>query len=213
MTRLPRNAAYLEEGSKRVFAGSTEWPGWSRGAKTAEAALSALTEYAPRYGLVAALAVIDFEESWFQEWKVVETVTGSGATDFGIPEQVVSSDRRALTGATAGKWARLLGASWQHFDDIAATAPSSLRKGPRGGGRDRDAVRLHVLEAEESYGATIGISRQLDAPDRRAEMIAMVEAGSSGEPIAGKRWPLRYAVRRIVWHVLDHAWEVEDRSK
>jgi hypothetical protein len=163
--------------------------------------------------MVAALAAVDFEESWFKNWKVVETVTGSGATDFGIPEQVISSDRRALTGPTAKKWGRLLAASWQHFDDIAANAPSSLRKGPRGGGRDRDAVRLHVLEAEESYGVTIGISRQLDGHDRRGKMIAMVETGSGGEPLAGKKWPLRYAVRRIVWHVLDHAWEIEDRSK
>jgi hypothetical protein len=163
--------------------------------------------------VVAALAAVDFEKSWFEKWQVVETVTGSGATDFGVPERVVSSDRRALTGATAGKWARLLGSSWQHFDDIAATAPSSLRKGPRGGGRDRDAVRLHVLEAEESYGASIGISRKLDAHDRRAEMIAMVETGSGGEPVGGMKWPLRYAVRRIIWHVLDHAWEIEDRSK
>ena len=25
-------------------------------------------------------------------------------------------------------------------------------------------------------------------------------------------WPTRYAARRIAWHVLDHAWEIEDRS-
>jgi hypothetical protein len=25
-------------------------------------------------------------------------------------------------------------------------------------------------------------------------------------------WPVRYAVRRFAWHVLDHAWEIEDRS-
>ncbi|MGH8958546.1 MAG: hypothetical protein ACRDVK_07705, partial [Acidimicrobiia bacterium] len=207
-----RNAAYLEKGPRRIFAGSTEWPGWSRGAKTAEAALTALTEYSSRYGQVAALARVEFDEAWFGEWKVVETVRGSGATDFGVPEQVVSSDRRALTGATARKWASLLAASWQHFDDIAGIAPAVLRKGPRGGGRDREAVRLHVEEAEESYGATIGLSRKLDAQERRAEMIGMVEAGSRGEPMAGKKWPLRYAVRRIVWHVLDHAWEIEDRA-
>ena len=35
---------------------------------------------------------------------------------------------------------------------------------------------------------------------------------SDGSPIAGKRWPLRYAARRIAWHALDHAWEIEDRS-
>ena len=213
MTRLPRNAAYLEHGPRRVFAGSTEWPGWSRGAKDDGAALAALTAYAPRYGEVAARAGVEFDESWFREWKVVETVAGSGATDFGVPERVVAGDRRSLTGATATKWARLLEASWHHFEGIVATAPASLRKGPRGGGRDRDAVRAHVEEAEESYGVNMGISRKLDPEARRAEMLDLVVAGGRGEPIPGKKWPLRYAVRRIVWHVLDHAWEIEDRSK
>ena len=32
--------------------------------------------------------------------------------------------------------------------------------------------------------------------------------GGSGEV----KWPWRYVVRRIAWHVLDHAWEIEDRS-
>lgn len=213
MTRLPRNAAYLEKGPRRVFAGSTEWPGWSRGAKDDEAALAALTAYSFRYGEVAALAAVDFEASWFREWRVVETVIGSGATDFGVPERVVSADRRALSGATAAKWASLLEASWHYFEEIAAAAPASLRKGPRGGGRDRDAVRAHVEEAEESYGVNMGISRKLDSDARRAAMLGMVAAGGSGDPIQGKRWPLRYAVRRIIWHVLDHAWEIEDRSK
>jgi hypothetical protein len=26
------------------------------------------------------------------------------------------------------------------------------------------------------------------------------------------RWPLPYLVRRTAWHVLDHAWEVEDKG-
>jgi hypothetical protein len=26
-------------------------------------------------------------------------------------------------------------------------------------------------------------------------------------------WLPRYAARRIAWHVLDHAWEIEDRSE
>jgi len=34
-----------------------------------------------------------------------------------------------------------------------------------------------------------------------------------GGPIGGARgWPARYAVRRIVWHVLDHAWEIQDKT-
>jgi len=30
-------------------------------------------------------------------------------------------------------------------------------------------------------------------------------------PRGGKRWLPRYFVRRVAWHVLDHAWEIEDR--
>lgn len=26
-------------------------------------------------------------------------------------------------------------------------------------------------------------------------------------------WPARYAARRIAWHALDHAWEIEDRTE
>ena len=26
------------------------------------------------------------------------------------------------------------------------------------------------------------------------------------------KWPVRYLIRRMAWHVLDHAWEIEDRS-
>ncbi len=31
-------------------------------------------------------------------------------------------------------------------------------------------------------------------------------------PRGGVRWKPRYFVRRVVWHALDHAWEIEDRS-
>jgi hypothetical protein len=31
-------------------------------------------------------------------------------------------------------------------------------------------------------------------------------------PLVDKGWPVRYVIRRVVWHVLDHTWEIEDRS-
>jgi hypothetical protein len=54
-------------------------------------------------------------------------------------------------------------------------------------------------------------------------LLDVLGASSSGEPLKekgpeaplkapGKRWPPRYAARRIAWHVLDHAWEIEDRT-
>jgi hypothetical protein len=30
-------------------------------------------------------------------------------------------------------------------------------------------------------------------------------------PRGGSRWTPRYFVRRAAWHILDHAWEIEDR--
>ena len=35
---------------------------------------------------------------------------------------------------------------------------------------------------------------------------------SDGWPLADRKWPPRYAARRIAWHALDHAWEMEDRT-
>jgi hypothetical protein len=35
---------------------------------------------------------------------------------------------------------------------------------------------------------------------------------SNGKPLVEKGWPQRYAARRIAWHALDHAWEIEDKS-
>jgi hypothetical protein len=32
-------------------------------------------------------------------------------------------------------------------------------------------------------------------------------------PVAQAKWPPAYAARRIAWHALDHAWEIEDRSE
>ena len=41
------------------------------------------------------------------------------------------------------------------------------------------------------------------------ETLGRASAGAA--PLPGG-WPVRYAFRRIAWHVLDHAWEIEDKS-
>jgi hypothetical protein len=105
------------------------------------------------------------------------------------------------------------------FDQVAAAAPAELRKGPRGGGRDRDKMVDHVLGAEAGYARKLGVKRPQPAIDDRAAIAALREAllevlraPSDGSPPVPKGWPPRYAARRIAWHVLDHAWEMQDRS-
>ncbi|HET6213465.1 MAG TPA: hypothetical protein VFE14_11405, partial [Micromonosporaceae bacterium] len=46
----------------------------------------------------------------------------------------------------------------------------------------------------------------------REAIVAALSRPSDGGPVVERGWPARYAARRIAWHVLDHAWEIEDKS-
>lgn len=209
-------AAYLEAGAKRVFACALDWPGWCRSGKTEEQALAALAAYAPRYAPVAAHARIRFPAA-AKDLQVVERLKGTATTDFGAPDREATSDRKPLTRQEADRLAALLSAAWAIFDRVLARAPAELRKGPRGGGRDRDAIRDHVMGAEAAYARKQGIRLPPgnDAAGVAAMRKAILESLKSAvgpQKVAERAWPARYATRRAAWHVLDHAWEIEDRS-
>ncbi len=190
---------YLEQGRTWTFAVALDWPGWARRGKGDEAALEELAAYADRY----ALAVQGFS---YDELHVVGTVPGSATTDFGAPDARGPWDEEPVDAALL---ADRLEDCWAALDRAVAAATPELRKGPRGGGRDRDAVAAHVQEAERSYGRKLGVAVPPRTPwdQQRQAFSAAVRAGA---PAA--TWPLGYAVRRFAWHVLDHAWEVEDKS-
>ena len=210
---------YLEVGSKRVFACALAWPGWCRSGKTEELALEALADYVPRYKVVAERARIAFPTTAGDKLRVIERLRGSGTTDFGAPGESASSDDDPVSGAEAKRLAKLVTASWAVLDQAAADAPAELRKGPRGGGRDRDKIVDHVLGAEAAYARKIGVKHRQPAIDDKAAVkalrdaiVAVLGAPWDGTPPAPKGWPPRYAARRFAWHVLDHAWEIQDRS-
>jgi len=194
----------LETGKTWVFASALDWPGWSRRGKGEDAALETLAAYADRYALVAGDGFVPGELS------VVERVPGNVTTDFGAPDARSRSDYEPLDPAEADRLATLLESCWHRFDDVVATAPERLRKGPRGGGRDRDAIVDHVREAERNYGRSIGVK----VPPRTswAEQRVTI-AAALRSPAPQTAWPIRYAARRIAWHVLDHAWEIEDKTE
>jgi hypothetical protein len=211
---------YLEAGHTRVFACSLDWPGWCRRAKTDQEALDALAEYARRYGVVAKRGGARFPAGVLS-FDVVERMPWRGGkafspVDFGALGSAAQRDSEPLTAAQAKRLAALLDAAWGVLDDVVAGAPAELQKGPRGGGRDRDAVFAHVVAAETSYARKLGI-RHKEPQDRegiaalRAGIVAAISAARAGTS-AEKGWLPRYAARRIAWHVLDHAWEIEDRS-
>jgi hypothetical protein len=67
---------------KKVVAVAPDWPGLSRGAKTAEAAIDRLRSYLPRYAPVATLAGMDAEFAPIATVDVVERYPGTSSTDF-----------------------------------------------------------------------------------------------------------------------------------
>src|ERR1035438_3321872 len=141
---------YLEVGRKRVFASAIDWPGWSRTAESPELAIEALAEYASRYRPVAVHAGLALPAEPIS-FEVVEWVAGTATTDFGAPDRPAGSDAAPISPAEGARLAALVAASWQLLDEVVASAPAELRKGPRGGGRDRDAIVEHVVAAEAAY--------------------------------------------------------------
>ena len=192
---------YLEEGKKNVFAVALDWPGWCRHGGSAEQALATLEEYRRRYAAVVGA------RSALGTLAVVETRPGNGTTDFGAPTAWVPADEAGVSEREMSRLVGVLGECWRYFDDVVAASRPTLRKGPRGGGRDRDAVGAHIREAERAYAPKIGTRVAPRTPwvEQRATLTsALLERPASA-------WPATYSVRRLAWHVLDHAWEIEDR--
>ena len=220
---VAREHVYLEAGNTRVFACSLEWPGWCRRAKTDEEALDVLAEYAPRYAIVPQRAGVRLPPRRHPTFEVVERIAWRGgdkfsAVDFGALGAAAQRDSEPLTAAQAKRLAALVEASWAVLDDVVAGAPAELRKGPRGGGRDRDKVFAHVVAAESVLRAQTRRPASSAAGSRRRSWRCgpscwpPLAGARAGAPAAAKGWLPRYAARRIAWHVLDHAWEIEDRS-
>jgi hypothetical protein len=201
---------------KRAFASAAAWPGWSRSGKDEALALEQLASYARRYAVVVAKAGLSFPDRVTSaDLEVVERTEGGSGTAFGVPGRVAELDLHRVSSAEARRLTDIVIACWEVLADVVVAAPAELRRGPRGGGRDRDKVVAHVEESERSYAKSIGIRLPPAAPitDVRAEIVEVLGLNSDGSPLPGGAWTQRYAARRIAWHVLDHAWEIEDRSE
>jgi hypothetical protein len=209
----------LEVGTRKVFAAAVDWPGWCRAGRSEELALAALEAYTARYAEVAERAGVRFPASAGAAFDVVERGGGDASTEFGVPGRVFGCDAGRLTPAPARRQGALVQAAWEIFDRVAAGAPAELRKGPRGGGRDRDKMIDHVLSADAGYARKLGIKHRPPAlgdtaaiKALREEILAVLSRAGDGAPLVARGWPPRYAARRIAWHALDHAWEMQDRT-
>ena len=219
---------YLEIGKKRTFAGAIDWPGWCRSGPEEESALQALVDYGPRYARFVRTKEFGFQAASDPSvFSIVERLEGNATTDFGAPSLAPSRDADPINDDELQRFQLLLKACWRAFDAAAKSAAGKeLRKGPRGGGREVEGIIQHVLESDAGYLSALGWKVKLDDSAEvgqmmkqiRTSMLEALTAAAHGEvaargPRGGIRWTPRYFVRRVAWHVLDHAWEIEDRIK
>src|SRR5215472_2924706 len=206
---------YLEAGKRRVFACVPQWPGWCRQGRGEEAALAALAAAAPRYAEVCAGAGFAFDPvEVVAGFEIVERVTGTATTDFGALDVAPALDGEPVAVQETERLATLIGTAWGFFEQTAAVAPPVLRKGPRGGGRDRDEIVAHVRETEVLHARMLGL-RERPFPPEDVAAVERVRAGGASPPgeLARSRRPARFVARRTAWHALDHAWDILDRQE
>ncbi len=212
----------IELGRKKPVAVAVafDWPGWERSGKSEEDALRVLDTYRPRYARVAELAGLAKEFGDIGEPVVVERIEGIGMTDFyGLSMRPAGAEREQMSVAACERKIALLRASWTYFDDVASRVSAELRKGPRGGGRERDRIIEHVHNVEISdFARKVGLDTPIEAQRdpgalrayRDAFCAAIRESNARGP--AARNWTVQFVIRHAAYHVLDHAWEMEDRD-
>ena len=211
----------LEVGKKRrVVAGAMDWPGLDRWGTSEDAAIDKLLSYVPRYAEVADRAGLGDSFARAGDVDVVERVPGSSSTDFwGIAHVPSQIEREVLTGPDLERRLDLLRACWAYFDDVAGRVSEELRRGPRGGGRSRSEIIRHTYGAElYPWSRKVGVRTDMDdvstpaglAAHRQAYLEAM--RAYNAESKMANTWPIQFLVRRTAHHVMDHAWEMEDRD-
>ncbi len=214
----------LERGpkGKKSVAFSLDWPGWSRGAKTPELALETLETYRARYRPVAELAGLAREFDAAGPLEVVEDRVGTGSTDFwGISFSPSSTEQGPMSDEALDRGLTLLQACWAYFDAVAARVSPEMRRGPRGGGRQRDEIIRHVVRVEsEDFARKVGLRIPEGGaltPEglrrHRETYVAAMRAYNAGRYERPMRsWTLPFLIRHSGFHTLDHAWEMEDKD-
>jgi hypothetical protein len=204
---------------KRAVAFALDWPGLSRGATSPELALETLEAYRGRYLPVAVAAGLRFDPA--EPLDVVEDRVGTGSTDFwGISFSPSDHETEPLEDAELDRKIALLRACWGFFDDIAASVSAEMRKGPRGGGRDRDRIMRHTIRTEsEDFAKRLGLRIPEEAAltphglrDHRETYVARMRAYNAGEGKRMRSWNLPFLIRHSAFHTMDHAWEMQDKD-
>jgi hypothetical protein len=206
---------------KKAVAFAVDWPGWSRGARTPEQAVAMLESYRERYRPIAVAAGMTAEFDAQGRFKTIEDKIGTPSTDFwAISFSPAASEREPMSADEFARKIKLLRACWAVFDKTAANVSAELRKGPRGGGRDRDRIVRHTIRNEsESFAKQVGLRIPEEGAltpeglrSHRTTYVKAMRAYNAGEGKRMRSWNLPFLIRHSAYHVMDHAWEMQDKD-
>jgi len=206
---------------KRSVAYAPDWPGWSRGARSPDEALERLDAYRHRYLPVARYAGLADELDDSNALEVVEDHVGNTSTDFwGISWLPSSDEQGPMQPDVLDRRLALLEGAWRFFDEVAARVTPEMRRGSRGGGRNRDELIAHVFGNERvQFSKRVGVATPpgvMLTPDglrnHREQFLAGLRQYNAENRKIGRTWTLQYLLRHCAFHVMDHAWEMEDKD-
>lgn len=109
-------------------------------------------------------------------------------------------------------------ACWAFFDDVRSRVSAEMKRGPRGGGRDRARIVRHTLAAEQDWAKKLGVLTSQDAMltdeglDAHRDAYCNAIRALHAQNKMAHTWPLRYLIRHTAFHTLDPAWEMEDKD-
>ena len=110
-------------------------------------------------------------------------------------------------------------ACWSTFDEVAGRVSADLLPGSRSAGRTRDEIIRHTYVSEpEQMSRKVEVRTPRDVvltPDglaahRTAYLDAIRTYNAQGR--MARSWTIQFLIRRTAHHVMDHAWEMEDRD-
>ena len=105
------------------------------------------------------------------------------------------------------------------FDDVAEHVSTELLPGARGGGRTREQIIRHtILNEPDQFSRKVEVRTPFEvaltadglAVHRQQYLDAMRAYNADGRP--ARTWPIQFLIRRSAQHMMDHAWEMEDRD-
>jgi len=220
-----KHRVYIEKGRKSVYAASIDWPGWVAQGDSDTASLQNLYNIAERYAKVMHAAQIDYSMPISRtDLEVIEILEGGYATDLGGPRATPHFDLSPMSEKEFSAYQELMMAIWRAFDTAVLSSDGKQLNPPiKGGLIDTYAVIDHLIQNDQSdlerLGATYRLRLYSNPLDelrdiREAMLRAMTRAAFHKIPsreLLGEIWTVRSFIRKIAWHTLSHAWEIEDR--